>query len=176
MAKKSNQPVVYTPLIKQSPPEFIEQKVEAIPNYEDSGVKYQGKYKTQQAQNKYELRAQQTRFYVLGIGAAAFGSNLFARSRPELKFYCTKMILSHAGRSVASLALGQIHLADVKGASASTRFYYYPTAAAGDFNIELDFSDAPRLFEGENFDLYTQYGFAAGEFLVIQLFGWEEQP
>jgi hypothetical protein len=176
MAKKATQPVVYTPLIKSTPPEFIEQKVENIPNYEDSGVKYQGKYKTQQTQNKYELRAQQTRFYVLGISTGAFGSTIFARSRPELKFFCTKMIISHAGRSTSSFAFGQIHLADVKGASASTRFYYYPTAATGEFNIELNFSDCPRLFEGDSFDLYTQYNFPAGEFLIIQLFGWEEQP
>lgn len=175
--KKKATAVVYTPTSNSDQViPIIEQKVQEIPRYEDSGVKFQGKYKTQQAQNTYELRAQETRFYTIGISNGAFMSNIFARSRPQTRFYCTKMFIQHCGRSTASLALGQIKLSDVKNSSASTRFVYFPTAAAGDFNIELDFSDSPRKFEGDSFDLYTQYSFAAAEFLVISLFGWEEQP
>lgn len=168
--------VAYVPLQEPTFIEEVEQKLAEIPAYEDRGVRYQGKYKTQQTETRYELKAQETRFYVLGITTGAFGSTLFPRSRPQTRFYCTKMIISHAGRSTSSFGLGQIRLADVKNGSASTRFYYYPLTASGEFNAQYDFSDSPRLFEGDNFDLYTQYGFGAGEFLIIQLFGWEEQP
>lgn len=168
--------IVYTPIQEPSFIPQVEQKLAEIPNYEDRGIKYQGKYKTQQTENRYELKAQEPRFYTLGIGTGAFGSNLFTRSRPQTRFYCTKMIIQHAGRSTSSLTLGQIRLSDVKSGNASTRLYYYPTAASGDASLIIDFSDSPREFTGDQFDIYTQYGFAAGEFLVISLFGWEEQP
>lgn len=173
--KKKTSDVVFTSLNNASQiPAIIEQKVSQIPAYEDSGVKYQGKFKTQQNQNSYELRGQTTRFYTLGLGAGAPGSHLLARARPQTKFFCTKMIIEHANPSVISLALGQISIADVKNSVASTKFYYYPFTAAPQLMV-LDFTDSPRMFEGDNFDIYTQYGLGAAEFLVISLFGWEEQ-
>jgi hypothetical protein len=154
---------------------LVEKNINSVPSYEDSGVKYQGKFKTQQTSDKYELRSQETRFFTLGIGAGAFGSNVFTRARPQTKFFCTKMIIQHAFRTTSSLALGQIRLADVKNSAATTKFYYYPTAASGEATLVVDFSDSPRGFEGDSFDIYTQYAFGANEFLIISLFGWEEQ-
>lgn len=167
--------MAYVPLntSTQSIP-LVEQKITQIPPYEDSGVKYQGKFKTQQTQDTYELRGQRTRFYTLGISNGAFGSNLFNRTNPTTKFYCTKIILNVHDISTFSLALGRLHLADVTPAgSASIRFYFFPVEANGVY--VFDFADCPRLFEGDRFDFYTQFSFGATEFATISLFGWEEQ-
>jgi len=174
MAKSKE--VAYKPLQSNtSIPNYTQQTINQIPTYEDRGVKYQGKYKIQQTESRYELKAQETRFYTLGIGAGAPGSHLFPRDRPQTKFYCTKMIIQHHGPTTFSLALARISLADVIGTNGSIKFYYFPIHTEPD-TIIIDFRDSPRKFEGEQFDLYTQYGFGAAEFLVIQLFGWEEQP
>lgn len=176
MAKKKATEVVYTPYGDVSQvPSIVQQTIQQIPPYEDSGVRYQGKYKIQQTETRYELKAQETRFYTLGIGGGSFGSTLFSRSRPQTRFYCTKMIIQHRAPSFFSMTLGQIRISDVKGTNGSARFYYYPTKENPE-PIVLDFSDCPRKFEGDSFDVYTQYSFAAGEFLIVSLFGWEEQP
>lgn len=59
MAKKKNSPVVYTPIItSDNIPQVNTSFNQQIPQYEDSSVRYQGKYKIQTGQNEYELRGQ----------------------------------------------------------------------------------------------------------------------
>lgn len=174
MAKK-NQEVAYVPFDQVSKiPAITQQTIQQIPPYEDRGVKFQGKYKTQQTETRYELKAQETRFYTLGIANGAFGSNLFPRSRPQTRFICTKVIIQMHDTNTHSLSLAQFRVADVKGTNGSTRFYFFPVEAAGVYT--LDFTDSPRVFEGEQFDLYCQWSLGATEFIVVSLFGWEEQP
>jgi hypothetical protein len=153
--------------------EMIEGQISNIPNYEDAGVSFHGKYKVEKNKGNYELKGQETRFYTLGVGAGAFGDNLFTRSRPETKFYCTKMIIYHELVSTVGLA-NWISLGDVKGTNSSPRFYYFPVGLNSSPIQEIDFSDCPRKFEGEQFNLYCVSGIGAGEFVVFELFGWEE--
>lgn len=154
-------------------PQIIPQPVASqIPTYEDSGVRYQGYYKKNLGSGNYEIRKQTTRFYSLIIASGAFGSNLINRKNVDKNFFCTKAVIQFHGLSSFSATLAQMHIADVKGTNATTRFYFFPTHADGE--MTMDFSDCPRLFQGEQFDFYCQYSLAASEFIIISLYGWEE--
>lgn len=105
-------------------------------------------------------------------GAAAGSTTLYARPRPQTKFYCSKMIIQY--RNINSWSSTDYFiLSDVKNSIASPRFYYVPVQATGE--LVLNFEDSPRLFEGDNFGIYAPWLMNAGIFLVFSLFGWEEQ-
>ena len=170
MAKKKISEVAYTPLntTSQVMP-IVEQKIQEIPRYEDSGVKYQGKYKTQQSQNTYELKAQQTRWYHLV--ASAIGVTTFTRANKDTtRFFCTKIVVTSYGKA----GFGTIWydtLADVVSGIASVKFVFQPVQAAQ--VIEIDLSDCPRQFDGDfAIDKYMAGG---AEFTGFTLYGWEEQ-
>jgi len=174
MAKKKISEVAYVPLNNSaSVSQIVEQKIQEIPRYEDSGVKYQGKYKTQQSQNTYELRAQQTRFTAFGIqntgGVFDFS---WVRPRNDLKFYCTKMIIHFRNMSTFGVT-NYIELSDLKGTTYSPRFFFFPTEASG--VLVIDFTDSPRTFEGTHFAIRLLAGLGLTEFIAFNLFGWEEQ-
>lgn len=154
-------------------PSFVDKSIKSIPNYEDSGVKFQGKYKVQTSGDGYEIKGQETRFYVLQIPSGSFGNVTIPRTPTNTNFYCTKAVIMHRGASTFSLGFGQMHLADVKGSTATQKFYYWPVQE--NQNLVLDFTDCPRKFEGENFNWYCQANLAGTEYIVVQLFGWEEQ-
>jgi len=173
MAKKKVNPVVYTGLNNAPQSNIIEEQVSQIPAYEDSGVKFQGKFKVQKTLKEYELKSQETRFNVLQhFGALAGSITLFTRSRPQTKYYVTKMIVQF--RNISSFsATDYFLLSDFKGNIANPRFYFVPNETTG--SLVLDFSDCPRKFEGEYFGIRSPYNMAVGEFIVFSLFGWEEQ-
>lgn len=174
---------ITTPSYLGSPPEMstvfvgsnssIPQSVSnQIPNFDNSGVKFQGWYKVDKGNGLFEIRKQTTRFIVNAIGSGAFGSNLFARPNPTRKFFCTKIIIEMHGISTHSLSLGQMRISDVTGTSANTRLYFFPITA--DETRVYDLSDCPRLFSGDSIDIYTQASLGAQEFVIVSLFGWDE--
>ena len=83
------------------------------------------------------------------------------------------MIIQHGNPATFGSA-AYIQVSDVKGTIASTRFTYWSIKAAPEPLI-LDFSDCPRLFEGEQIDLFSSYGFPINEFIFVSMYGWEEQ-
>lgn len=173
MAKKKD--IVYVSPNSNVPINQVEQKVQEIPHYEDSGVKYQSKYKIQQTETRYELRGQRTRWTLLALDNTAFGSTLFDRPNyATSRFYCTKLIFTFHAASVHSISLGQMHVADVNAAgNASIRWVQFPVETDGVYIY--DFSDSPREFTGRYFDFYTQFSLDPTEFYTVLLFGWEEQ-
>lgn len=166
--------MVYTP-ISSTPPvtDLVNQKINLVPPYEDSGVKYQGKFKTQKGIDTYELKTQVTRFNIFSAsGIAAGGVSTSSRPRSDLKFYCTKMIFQW--HTLSTHASNQyITLSDRNGTNDSLRFAFFPNIDDG--NIVIDFSDCPRLFEGTDFSVTSTFLFPAGAFVVFSLYGWEEQ-
>lgn len=168
MAKKKVQAITYL----GSPQILPQQIISQIPNYENSGVKYQGWYKKDLGGGNFELRQQITRFITVGIGNGAIGSTLFTRPNNTKKFYCTKAFIQFHALSSFSISLAQMRIADVSGIKASTKLYFYPTHADGECTI--DFSDCPRVFQGDSIDLYSQYSLGATEFILFSLLGWEE--
>lgn len=174
MTTKKKNEVVYTPLNNVSQiPQIIEKKVEQVPAYEDSGVKYQSKFKTQQTSNTYELRAQETRFYVFGLQNTGIVFDFtFPRARPDLKFFCTRMVVNFYGMSTFGVS-NYIQLADYKAGTYTPRYYFYPTTTSG--ALVLDFTDCPRKFEGTDFAIRLLASLGAAEFIAFSLFGWEEQ-
>jgi len=174
MAKKKQTEVAYVPLNNSaSVSQLVEQKIQEIPRYEDSGVKYQGKFKTQQSQNTYELRAQVTRFNAMAIqNTGATFDFLFTRPRSDLKFYCTKMIVHYRNMSTFGSSV-YIELSDYKGGVYSPRYYFWPVEASG--NLVIDFTDSPRAFEGTSFAIRLLASLGATEFIAFNLYGWEEQ-
>lgn len=174
MAKKKISEVAYVPLNTAAQvSNLVEQKVEQIPAYEDSGVKYQGKFKTQQSQNTFELRAQVTRFTTFGVqNTGGTFDFTFARPRSDLKFFCTKMIVHFRNMSTFGIS-NYIELSDYNGVTYSPRFYFFPTEASG--ALVIDFSDSPRRFEGNSFAIRLLASLGLSEFIAFNLFGWEEQ-
>ncbi len=64
-------------------------------------------------------------------------------------------------------------LSDIKDTTARPVFYWIPIDATN--QMVIDFTDCPRLFEGDSFGIYSPYGMGLGEFIVFNLYGWEEQ-
>ncbi len=153
-------------------PAYVDKSIKSIPPYEDSGVKFQGKYKVQTSGDGFELKRQETRFYVLQIPSGSFGNVTFPRSPSNTTFYCTKAIIMHRGASTFSLGFAQFHLADVNGTTATQKLYYWPVET--NQNLVLDFTDCPRKFTGQNFNWYCQTNLGGTEYIIVQLFGWEE--
>lgn len=172
--KKKTSAVAYVPLNTAAQiSNIVEQKITEIPPYEDSGVKYQGKFKTQQTQDRYELRGQVTRFNAFGIqNTGAVFDFTFTRPRNDLKFFCTKMIIHFRNMSTFGIS-NYIELSDYRAGVYSPRFFFFPTEASG--ALVLDFTDSPRLFEGTDFAIRLLSSLGATEFIAFNLFGWEEQ-
>jgi len=171
-AKKLSSAVVYTPLNKAAGvSSLIEQKINLIPPYEDSGVKYQGKYKTQIGNDTYELKGQLTRFNGYGTNAMVAGvTEFFPRTRPQTKFFCTRMIIMwHA---MTSHNLESISLGDSIGGNVELKYVFYPNVDDG--QQILDFSDCPRLYTGDNFSILSSVNTGTG-WVTVMLYGWEEQ-
>lgn len=168
--KKKTEAVAYVPISQASQiTPIIDQKVLEIPRYEDSGIRFQGKYKTQKGLNEYELKGQQTRFYALPATAA--GLNSFTRENKNTTvFYCTKIIVQYQGKAVIGPTVYDT-LYDYVNGSYNLRFLYWPVVAAE--SIVYDFTDCPRKFQG---DFVMDKATAGGtDTTVILLFGWEEQ-
>ena len=173
--KKTSSEIAYTPLnAAANISSSVEQKIQEIPSYEDSGVKYQGKFKTQQSGNTYELRGQVTRWVAFGLQntGAVFDFD-FTRARNELKFFCKKMIIYYHNMSTFGIS-NYITLSDVKGAVRDVRFVFFPTVTSG--HLVVDFEDSPRVFEGTDFGIELLASLGLTEFIAFELFGWEEQP
>jgi len=152
----------------------VEQKIQEIPPYEDSGVKYQGKFKTQQSGNTYELRGQVTRWVAVGVqNTGGTFDFTFTRARNELKFFATKLIVYFRNMSTFGIS-NYIELTDVKGTQHDTRFVFFPTETSG--HQEVNFEDSPRVFEGDSIGIRLLASLGLTEFIAFELFGWEEQP
>ena len=140
-----------------------------IPAYEDSGIKFQGKYKAQISANNFEIKAQQTRFYCLS--ATAIGNTVFTRqNKPTTRFYCTKMIVQSYGKAAFGVTSYDT-LSDLTNGVYSLKFALWLTAAAQD--LVIDFSDSPRLFTGDF--VINKCSAGGAEFTTFTLYGWEEQ-
>jgi len=154
-------------------PQIIEQQVQQIPAYEDRGVKYQGKYKTQQSSSSYELRSQTTRFTnMIAAGLAAGATVTNVRPRNDLRFYCTKMVISwHA--FTAHTPTDFLLLYDRKGTANDLRYAFFPVTDDG-YQV-INFTDCPRSFLGTDFAITSTFLMGATAFAVIAMYGWEEQ-
>lgn len=167
MTKKKVEAVAYVPLNNTSGVTNItEQQVQQIPNYEDQGVKYQGKYKTQQSQNTYELRAQRPRFYnMLLRNTGAVFDFTFPLVKPQT-FYGKVIVLSwYVGSSPYEITIYD----DV---AANPRFRIYLPLGSGTLVIPCD--DCPRSFAGTNILVSITASLAGAEFVNISLLGWDE--
>ena len=142
------------------------------PPYEDVGVSYGGFSKTKLAANKWQLNRQETRHVSLVLGNGAFGSTLFTRPESGKTFYCTG--IQFHWKLGGGIFGNQFHISDVNDVgSAEIRIYEF-AYQTGEQNFFINLKDCPRKFSGNRFDLYTQGSFSSGDFLHVQLFGWEE--
>ena len=176
MAKKKASPVVYytPPTSVQEVKDIINEKIEQIPQYEDSGVKYQGKYKIQKSANTWELKAQESRWYGLFAANSPSTNTQIPRAANTLKFYCTRIIVYFWSNAVTPNFTSNAYTIedDVNGQSA-IKFLFFPTQTVQ--NITFDFTDSPRKFEGQNFNIYQFAGCPATGHIYFLLYGWLEQ-
>lgn len=143
-----------------------------VPPYDDPGVSYKTYSKQRISEAEWKLNPQETRHISLVIGNGAFGSTLFTRPDNKKTFYCTG--IQFHWKLGGGVFANQFHVSDVDpSGSAEIRIYEF-AYQTGEQNFFINLKDCPRKFSGEKLDLYTQGSFSAGDFLHVQLFGWEE--
>ncbi len=147
--------------------------IKQIPPYDDVGVSYKRYSKTMVSGEDWKLNIQETRHVSLKIESGAFMSTLFERPNWKTKtFYCTG--IQFHWLLAGGIFANQFHVADVdEFGSAEIKLYEF-AFTTGEQNIFLDLKDCPRKFSGKDFDLYTQGSLGSGDFVHVQLFGWEE--
>lgn len=164
MAKKS---VVYVGSTNDSITPIVESKINQIPPYEDSGVKFRGKYKIQKSQNEFELKSQATRFYscLIPTGSAA-GNYSFPKS--VLRFYATTMLLQvNCNTSPTEIII-------YDGSTANPKFRGY--FLSGEKNIVINFEGSPREFSGGNIIISIDSALAGlTNFVNVLMYGFDEQ-
>jgi hypothetical protein len=172
MAKKKVSEVVYTP-ISQTVPQLVDKSINTIPNYEDSGVKFQGKYKTQQTGDKYELRTQSQRGYNFAIQGPGVAGDIVTVSRPynNLRFF-SKQILVQWNNSATTFS-DYFILGDIKNGVFTNKLYIFTPTAAGSVMINLD--DHPRMFEGDTLGIKANNAVAANFWIFFGIYGWEQE-
>jgi hypothetical protein len=82
--------VAYKPINDISFIPLVEKELSQIPPYEDSGIIYQGKYKSQKTEKDYELRPQTPKYYVIDNVDA--GNSYINLNNAPSKFFCKQII------------------------------------------------------------------------------------
>jgi len=178
MAKKKAAPVVYytPPSPPQQVKDIINDEIQQIPAYEDSGVRYQGKYKKQISQKEYSLKNQNIKQYMLTIWSGGFLSTV-TRTTGK-RFFCTgayiqsttnlfgaaiqKQLLLYDGNYLTD---GRIVWADMKP-SAALSFEVFLT-----FNTPLEFNAKSNVI-----NLTSSYNYSGvSEAATVILYGFEEE-
>lgn len=163
--------VAYKPIGKINPKNADIIKLQ-IPPYDDVGISYKGYSKQRISETEWKLNPQDTRHITMSITSGAFGSTLFTRPNNTKTFYCTG--IQFRWKLPGGIFPNQFHLADVDiNGSASIRLYEY-ALGTGEKDFFLSFLNCPRKFSGNRIDLYTEGSLSAGEYVYVQLFGWEE--
>lgn len=177
MAKKKNaQPIAYTPLSDYSQVTAeIENKIAQIPAYEDSGVRYQGKYKTQTSGNSYELKGQ-GKILTTGKFSSTNSADNYALSSQK-KFFMTGLWIQWA--LAAAVPAQKLYLADYDTDLASykiTKGFEFFCGIQASGSIFFDFSSAPIEFSNRMaWGLGVFPGLAATDYINYGVIGFEEQ-
>lgn len=151
----------------------MQQKVDQIPAYEDTGVKFQGKYKTQISGNAYELKGQQKIMRALQFTNALSSSNFPLNIKK--KFILTGLLIQWD--IAAKKPTEYFYLADYDGSSykLTKNFqFYFGIQASG--SLFFDFSSSPIEFNnGIGWGLGLFPSLNAGDYCNYCFFGFEEQ-
>lgn len=166
MGKKKE--VAYVPLNNSSSIQpIIEQKVNAIPNYEDAGVKFQGKYKVQRDSFAYELKKQDENSLSIGLSTnlagLPAGSYTINRGNPSKNLVLQFMVVSyHLTGNITSVSL-------VDGQGSNALSVTFPPGSSVTHSEIV-----PKTFLGETLTLVLGQNIPANEFIRLNLYGWYE--
>jgi hypothetical protein len=138
-----------------------------VPNFENSGVRYQGWYKVDKGGGNYELRQQTTRFYSLKVQNSGSTTNTFSRSNTTNNFFATTIGIDF------KTASNPIMVTIYDGAASNPRLRVYLDNEKGHFSLDL--SSCPRKFSGTTIILTTDSLMSSTEWININLFGWDEE-
>lgn len=174
MAKKTPAPVVFKPL---SPtlsqiPSNVQSKISQIPPYEDSGVLYRGKFKTQQSSSEYELKGQQPKYFYQATNGATTG--FITRSNTVSIFYCSAIVLTWfygAGTTAQPFNLYDGYFG-IGGISPQFQMTVPRKDEGGILVINLP---VPLKFADSQIGFDAGSGAAGGDYMNFTLLGWEEQ-
>ena len=175
MAKKTSNVVYYTPNIPvQDIKDIINEKIEQIPAYEDTGVRYQGKYKKQVTQKEYSLKNQIPIRYAFTIWSGGASQNITRTA--NRKFFCTSIYVQI---QAAAPFDKQLILYDGSYLT-STRALWARDTVAGTatyLDLYLTFPTPLEFRSSDNtIGLASSYSYgAASERVTIFLYGFEEE-
>jgi len=162
--KKKTSPIFYVGTPTATP----QTQSAVIPNYEDSGVKFQGYYKQDVGGGKFELRKQEKRFYSCNVPSpSADFDYYFSRVDIKKRFYCSFMNIDYK-----NIASGQ-NITIYDGVTSNPKTAIRTEIAEG--HIQLDFSSSPREFRGAFIVVSIGANLIAGERLRVTLHGWDEE-
>lgn len=164
--------VVYKPIQEPTFIPQVEQRLAEIPPYEDRGVKYQGKYKIQQTETRYELKAQQYKQYYQANAAGT--TDYIARDNPDkVIFCCSRIILTWYW--AANATAEPFNLYDgyyIGGVSPQLQMTVSRAERGKTLIIDLP---VPIRFTADRIGFDCGNGGAAGDYMNFTLLGWEEQ-
>jgi len=140
--------------------------INQVPNFEQSGVKYQGFYKIDKGNGNFELKKQLTRFYFDYLQAT--NSHLYTRPNPTQTFFASMINISYNIAAVPA----QIIIYD--GVAAVPRIVMVTSATTG--NIQLDLSSSPRKFSGTGIlTTYSAGSYSGSDYIGVCLYGWDDE-
>lgn len=147
---------------------IIEQKVQDIPNYEDRGISFQGKYKIQISEKKYELRAQSENSIVVTlndnlVGLPA-GTYYLALDHPLQNFVFQFFTINWKLTAIKT----EVRFIDDKGSNGLTMVL--PSDASGNYSAQI----IPKTYYGDRIKVEIDTNIPANEFVNISLWGWYE--
>lgn len=161
-------PASYTPTIDQ-------QQIKQIPPYEDTGVRYEGYSKQKKNAEEYLLKKQTTRYAsILANNSSPSQDNKVTRADNATKnFFCTGLFLQ---ATASGISPSYIQVCDVINGVSNVRFnWYYMSPTYREDGIYFDFSALPRPFLGDQINIKVQTALGAGDYVHVELFGFDEE-
>lgn len=162
--------MVYTPISSDIPSaQVIRQDTPSsrIPPYEDSGIKYQGKYKIQRSSSEYELKTQDENSIAIefnsnlvGLPAGTYTIN---RGNPTKNYVIKEVVVSY------HLTGNRTALTFIDGLGSNLYTLTFPPAAQ-----IIGFSIVPKKFLGETMSIVLNVAIPANEFISVKFYGWYE--
>lgn len=174
MAKKSS-PVAYKPLDTTNivyDNKFIETKVADIPPYEDSGIRFQGKYKEQTGNYSYELHNQIPYSYSFELGIDMAGK---VAGNYTFGFLMTRIVINYISISyVSQNPITELTFSDSNNVNLF-KLNLPPTYTGADIrgqNFSLNI--IPKLTTTEEFNINLGQDLNAGDWVTVTFYGWTE--
>jgi hypothetical protein len=163
MAAKKTNPITYL----GNPSTIIQPIGVQIPNYEDSGVRFQGWAKKDKGNNQFELKKQVRVIYNAKITHSNVSVPFTINRSNSTKFYCTAVIIE------TDSPMNYLDIYDGVYNTSNAKIYLKMSGTNPTRYDKEIYFDIPLEFSG-NILLYQTAVWGVDNYLTITFYGWEE--